>query len=236
MPTLVKTRGTVVQAEFYGIREGQSIQNVLHWSNLDETPFGSASQYTAIDLETLIQTQFTTNLIPEIHQDYTLERIVFKHITSIFWGLNKENVSFGTAKVTDTPVGIAGGLAPSTEPMPTFNSIGIQKIAENRTKFYRGSMRLDGVREGDSDKNLLDGVRVVAVQNAMNLFNVPLTVVDDLGVNKDFHFSIFSRTFGYTPGGTETDPGATNCQAVAQTLVKGLVTSQVSRKQRGGGS
>lgn len=232
----IEVHGTVVQAEYKATRDGQAIENILHWAAPGAQPAASTAKYDSDVMDQALINAFTANIIPQMLGTYRLDEVVLRHITEIHWGAQKGEYTFTEARVSKYAVGVAGGKGFISDPLSTFNSVGTQKVTNDASKFARGSIRLDGLREEDVNVSLIDGLQVGLYQSALEDYGADIPIPNDLPGVDNWSCVVFSRTKGFTPGSTIFDPGETNVAKIVEWRTSNFVTSQVSRKRRKGGA
>lgn len=232
----IRVDGALVQVEIKGRRDGQAIENVIHWSALDSQPDGSPVTYDTDDIEQLLNTAWLTHVMPMMLTTYTLDEIIYRHVIDMTWGDDPRKLDLLSSRVSKYGIGQPGGKGFISDPLATFSSIGIRKVTDDASKFSRGSIRLDGLREEDVNVSLINQVTVAeyeaAIADYATQFNVP---------NSDANFDlwkcvVFSRTKGYTPGGSVSRPGKDQCEQIVAWEGNSFLTSQVSRKRTAGGA
>lgn len=223
--------GTLVQAQFIGERDGQEITNILHWSTLDDFAPGPGP---TIDMQGKMEDfrdQFITHLIPEILPDYVLKTVRVDLIDSFTWGATPRDWTMLSVYSREFNPEQAGTKVVASDPVNTFTAVGVQKRCDVQNKYTRGSMRLDALVENEIQENLIDVGVLANLQTALDAFAAPISqLAEDMTIVL-WHPVVFSRTKGFTPGGTLNNPGQQNCVRINQFVAKRLVTSQVSRKR-----
>lgn len=218
---------SVYETTLFGVQDGQAIRNVLHHAAIDDSPGPVAGVDTLLALAEEVVEGWRANILPVLVREYELVQAVCVEITNRDHAPPNATLTYGAVET----LGLGGTTyrgARNVDALPTYSAVAVRKIVNRRGRKYRGSMRIGGVAEADTDENELTDTAATNFQTAVSGIHGVFTIA---GGAMQLDIGVFAKQsyLLYSPGGA--NPRSQWFQ-VDNLTVQDLITSQVSRKRK----
>jgi len=211
-------------------KDGGKIVNINHFQFPDTVTADQGDLFEFLDNWALF---WQSSILPNLSVFYEVEQYTLKEIIGWETVAGKKRLKYGlTAVQAGDPGTDVGGIV--TDGLPNYVAFTVQKksLFAGRTK--KGSMRIGGVVEADTDENSLQPAAILWVKTAIDTLIFPgisINAADTLFIN----WAIFSPTTFFSDPTMEhpatAEPRLHSVQVVGK-IINPLVGSQTSRKVR----
>lgn len=222
--------GTVYEHTITGEQDGQLIVMVNHWSFYDLDPQSQTNMDIA-DVAAYLESNYLTHVLPLQLDSFSLRSQKTLAIGSSFWNVGTNKFEDTILAKDERAVAGSGSIVASSDPMPTFNAVGVRKLVDKQGKAYRGSCRLLCLQESDCTQNAIAQAKIDSVKAGMDSYFGESNVTS--GPETQLLYSVvFGRSLIKLNPVGEPNPGTNTSAAVLGSFINKFVSSQVSRKKR----
>lgn len=225
--------GGLYEIRVIGTQQGQAAINIFHFK---EGEFNDPSEADTIQAGlTAFRAKWRLNILPKVSDSYAvfqyeIQSILDNRTPRAVPGPNDElyNIVYGSQFILGGEAADVGEIA--TAALPTCVAAGIRKVAATTERWGRGSWRLCGLVEADTEAVTCD--QLTALRKASILANATAMLQVTVG---ETPMSLDMVVFGKTTWLKQANPSTPRdnyVSVVDSVVVNPFVTTQVSRKRR----